>query len=206
MKEQPKREQLLEAIKTAVATYGVEGASTRIISDISGVNGGHIYRFFRDRDDMLFQAYTRESGKVTSSIAESIDAVRKDNMGLGFEDQVKVVFMKMWRMLLDNRDMCKFCLYYYHSPEFEKFAGKYHEDERDMLMRKLNYLFESEEETTKCMYAVFNQIYDFANQVLEERMPDNDETAQFCFNLVMAIFYSQSKRGREIRDREKAQK
>jgi len=63
-----RKEQLLKAVKTAAAQFGLDGATTRIISEIAGVNDAYIYRYFKDREELLAQAYKMESNELIKKV------------------------------------------------------------------------------------------------------------------------------------------
>jgi len=87
--------------------------------------------------------------------------------------------------------MCRFCIYYYHSPSFNVNSMDHHKSELDLMLWEISHAFPSQNATVHCLYAVFNQIYDFAMMVLDGRLPDSDETEQQLFGLLYSIISGQ---------------
>jgi len=159
-----KCDMLLSAVKTAVAQNGVDGASTRVIAKTAGVDDGHIYRFFKTRDELLLAAYMQDSKILIDSVVAEINYLHLRTK-LHVPDCAKLIFHKAWTMLLSDPDFCSFAVYYYHSPNF-KYAREFHKLQLDQLSESMSWLFDSIETTESCMYSLFNIIYDFAKTKL----------------------------------------
>ncbi len=185
-----KRQKLLNAVKAAVSRYGVDGASTRIISGIAGVNDGHIYHLFEDRDDLILKSYMLYMTEFVDAIAADIDSVRGQ---LHLKEGARVVFHNAWRRLIDDPDFCRFALYYYHSPNF-KLALEFHKGQVNQLLDKIDWLYESRTKAERALYSVFNLLFDFCGQVVSDRLENSEDTEESAFQLFYTLLFSQSNR------------
>jgi len=185
---------LVDAVKTAVAKYGVDYASTRNIAALAGVDDGHIYRFFKTRDELLLQAYITESNRFIDPIITEIEYLHNGTR-LHLEDCAELIFHKAWTYLMDNPDYCCFAVCYYHSPDFQ-IALDFHHQQLAKLTECMKWLFDSEEETVSCMYVLLSTAYDFGKQVIDGRLPNTVETEDSVSKIFYSILYNQSSRGK----------
>ena len=171
-----KRTALLQSTVRAVAKHGMRDVSTRSISGDAGVNDAYIYRYFRDKEDMLAQAYALEHSAFMNRFLAQAKALHEIPLGLSFEEQLTMDFRCAWRYLIDNPDVCRFFVYYYHSPNFKKYAYEGHRRQVDCLAEQMLPLFDSLEDAENCLYAVFHLLYSFTLQVVDGDLPDNEGT------------------------------
>jgi len=185
-----KCDQLLAAVKTAVSQNGIDGASTRVIARTAGVDDGHIYRFFKTRDEMLFAAYRQDSEALFGEIFSEIDYLHfKTSVQL--QDGVRLIFHMIWKALLADPDYCSFAVYYYHSPSFQD-ALEFHRSQIDQLVNCTKWLFENEEKAELCMYSVLSVAFEFAKKVIDELLPNSPEIEERIFEIVLGLLMTQS--------------
>lgn len=120
----------------AVAKYGMKDVSTRSISEDAGVNDAYIYRFFKDKEDLLAQAYLLENDKFMRHVIRRIELVQEQAALQEMRDRYCIIFHTAWRYLLDTPNVCRFFMYYYHSPNFEKYAQEAYKKQLDLLTEK----------------------------------------------------------------------
>jgi len=181
---------LLNAVKIAVARYGISGVSTRNIAEIAGVSDSHIYRCFKDKEEMLLQAYMRENGAIFSVILREID--KSHNLPISFKEKARLSFDKTWRVLLSDADRLTFCVSYYHS-NFFSVADEYHTGQLEELTNRLSDHFATEADCKHAMYSMCSVLYDSAYAIINGHAEDTDEYANRVFETEQAIFISQSK-------------
>lgn len=185
-----KKDALLNAVKIAVARYGISGVSTRNIAEIAGVSDSHIYRCFKDKEDMLLQAYMRENGAIFNVILREID--KSHNLPISFKEKARLSFEKTWRVLLSDADGLTFCVSYYHS-NFFSVADDYHNAQLEELTNRLLSYFVTKADCKHAMYSMCSILYDSAYAIVNGHAEDNDEYAERVFETEQAIFISQSK-------------
>jgi len=68
-----KRERILIATEQLIARCGLEHTSMNGVAQHAGVAAGTIYRYFKDKDDLLFQLYVRLSRLAAESFFIGVD-------------------------------------------------------------------------------------------------------------------------------------
>ena len=185
-----KRTALLQSTVRAVAKHGMKDVSTRSISGDAGINDAYIYRFFKDKEDMLMQAYFLEHDRFLRQIGKTVEALYTGSITLPFREQCLLVFHSAWRYLIDTPNVCRFFVYYYHSPNFEKYAREGHRKQVDLIAEHIDCLFDSLEDTEDCLYALFSLLYTFALQVVNGETLDDEDTwervSRMLYNTICA--------------------
>lgn len=188
-----KRQALLQSTVRAVARYGMKDVSTRSISEDAGVNDAYIYRYFKDKEDLLAQAYLLENDKFMRHVIRRIELVQEQAALQEMRDRYYIIFHTAWRYLLDTPNVCRFFMYYYHSPNFEKYAQEAYKKQLDLLTEKIIHLFNGIEDAKHCLYALFVLMNSFAIQVVNGELPDNTETEDRVFRMTYNAICAQMK-------------
>lgn len=188
-----KRQALLQSTVRAVAKYGMKDVSTRSISEDAGVNDAYIYRYFKDKEDLLAQAYLLENDRFMRHVIRRIELVQEQAALQGIRDRYGIIFYTAWRYLLDTPDVCRFFMYYYNSPNFEKYAQEAYKEQLDLLTGKIIRLFDCAEDAKHCLYALFVLLNSFAIQVLNGELSDNAETEDRVFRMTYNAICAQMK-------------
>lgn len=192
-----KRLALLQSTVRAVAKYGMKDVSTRSISGDAGVNDAYIYRCFADKEDMLMQAYLLENEKFMRHVMRRIDLLQGPPALEDEHDRCKVVFHTAWRYLLNTPDVCRFFMYYYHSPNFERYAQEEYRKQLDVLVNKIVRLFDSTDAAKHCLYALFVLLNSFALQVVNGELSDCQATENRVIEMSYSAVCSQMKQANE---------
>lgn len=188
-----KRQALLQSTVRAVAKYGMKDVSTRNISGDAGVNDAYIYRYFKDKEDLLVQAYLLENDRFMRHVIRRIELVQEQAALQEMRDRYCIIFHTAWRYLLDTPNVCRFFMYYYHSPNFEKYAQEAYKKQLDLLTEKIIHLFNGVEDAKHCLYALFVLMNSFAIQVVNSELPDNAETEDRVFRMTYNAICAQMK-------------
>lgn len=188
-----KRQTLLQSTVRAVAKYGMKDVSTRNISGDAGVNDAYIYRYFKDKEDLLVQAYLLENDRFMRHVIRRIELVQEQAALQEMRDRYCIIFHTAWRYLLDTPNVCRFFMYYYHSPNFEKYAQEAYKKQLDLLTEKIIHLFNGVEDAKHCLYALFVLMNSFAIQVVNSELPDNAETEDRVFRMTYNAICAQMK-------------
>jgi AcrR family transcriptional regulator len=189
-----KRQALLQSTVRAVAKYGMKDVSIRSISADAGVNDAYIYRYFKDKEDLLVQAYLLENDRFMRHVMRCIELVQEQAaLQEGIRDRYCIIFHTAWRYLLDTPDVCRFFMYYYHSPNFEKYAQETYKEQLDLLAGKIIRLFDCAEDARHCLYALFVLLNSCSIQVLNGELPDNAETEDRVYRMTYNAICAQMK-------------
>jgi len=181
--EKDKQQLLLSAVKPAVAKYGTAGASTRVIAEIAGVSDSHIYRFFSSRENLIAEAYKKESCAFLENMVRSIVALKKKEI-LPLREFAQKVFHLIWIQIQMNLDACLFFNYYYNSPLFVN-SKDYYEKQVGHVVDQMASLFSDRESGALCVHSLFSFFSDYGKQMADGRLPNNESTEQTLFE----IFY-----------------
>ena len=183
-----KKAVLLKSTVTVVARGGIDNASTRMIGKEAGFQDAFIYRYFKDKEDLLAYAYLLEREKFLNLAIRCIDRVREQMADQKLLERYRTVFHTSWRYLLDTPDVCRFLVYYYNSPNFEKYARMKYQEQSDSLTSHIVHLYDSEEYAKMCMYALFILLNSFGLRVVNGDLPDNAETEDKVCRVTYSAF------------------
>ena len=182
-----KQESLLKAVKTAVAKYGLSGVTTRNVAEIAQVNDAYIYHFFKDKEDLLLQAYCYENGRIFQSILYAIDKVSP--LSQSFREKARMCFQRIWKTMLSDPERLTFCVFYYHSAHFKN-AEEYHNGQLEELHKRLGEFFPNKEVCSQTMYAVCTLLYDSAYSVVSGQEEDTEAYAERVLEMESAVIES----------------
>jgi len=185
-----KCDQLLSAVKTAVSLYGIEGASTRVIAKTANVDDGHIYRFFKTKEEMLVAAYKQESEAFYDDLVSEIDYLHNKTT-VQLPDGAKLVFHFAWKNLLSNPEYCLFESYYYHSPSFSE-ACEVYSAQVKKLVDCVKWLFDSPDSAERFLFSVLSVLFDFTKKVIDGTVANTTETEDAVFNIVFGMLLHQT--------------
>lgn len=97
-----KKEALIRAVKFAVTKYGIAGISTRNVGELAQVNDAYIYRIFRNKEDLLLQAYQYENGQIFQTLLREIDKAHE--FALSLCEKGRICFDTVWKEMLSDPD------------------------------------------------------------------------------------------------------
>ncbi len=120
-------ELLLAAVVRVVAKRGVEGASTRAIAAEAGggITDTVIYRYFAGKDELLHQAFLRESNAFMAEVGRLFSVLWETN--LSREHRLRFLWHTIWTWLTHHPAESAFMIRYYYSASFTPAAmADYH--------------------------------------------------------------------------------
>lgn len=125
-----KRAALLEAALELFAENGFHGAPTSLIAERAGVGVGTIYRYFKDKDELIRELHQELHERATAWISE----------GYSEEQPVRERFIflmtRLLRLFLSEPKEFKFIEQYYYSP-FPQSCGYSAPGEEEVFKRLL---------------------------------------------------------------------
>lgn len=182
-----KKARLLKGAVLSVAQYGLENTTIRTIGKFAGINEAYTYRYFDSKDHLLAQAYIAENGKLMKLLLRAIEHENRLIDSRSLEERSAYVIREAWKYLVDSPDICRFLVYYYHSPSFVKYAMEDHAKWIDRLAELLHPVIPDRDEAVTLLYTVFDLIYGFAVQVADGRLPDTVETEGRVFGSTYTV-------------------
>ncbi|MFC1507851.1 TetR/AcrR family transcriptional regulator [Pseudomonadota bacterium] len=87
-----KKERILRATEKLLAEYGFHGLSMQMVAREAGVAAGTIYRYFEDKDDLLYQLHDHILGCVANKLTQNVS----DDMQL--KQRFNTMCLNIWEM------------------------------------------------------------------------------------------------------------
>ncbi len=87
-----KKERILQATEKLLAQYGFHGLSMQMVAKEAKVAAGTIYRYFEDKDDLLYQLHDHILGYVANKLTANV----YDDMPL--KQQFRTMWLNIWDM------------------------------------------------------------------------------------------------------------
>lgn len=118
------RAALMQAVVNSVVENGLENTTSRIIGSLSGVNEIYIYRYFKNKDDLIAKTFAYADNDFLKVILENFPVINYE--GLDYEMRCRILFKKCWDYIFKHPDWLIFYVRYYYSSSFQKFAYEDH--------------------------------------------------------------------------------
>ena len=109
-KQQEKRSAILQATLELIAELGFHGTPTSMIAERAGVGVGTIYRYFKDKDELIHTLYDELEGKHKTYVMEGYTE------DMPFRERFVHLCRNVYRYLLENRLEFCFLEQYFDSP------------------------------------------------------------------------------------------
>ena len=178
------RTALMDATVKIVARDGLEKLTTRSIANECGLHDTYIYRYFLDKEDLLQRTFLRQDHILNELILENMKDV--DVTGLHFKEKLKLVWMPAWKLLINNKDECKFYVRYYYSPYFENAAEEFKEDNR-ALMDVFKSFFDTNIDVDMLYHYNIDTLLHMAMRVATGEMDYRETLDEEIFELIYSI-------------------
>ena len=91
-----KKERILTATEKLLATHGFHGLSMQMVAKEAQVATGTIYRYFNDKDDLLYQLHEHILGYIAQQISHNIN----DSMPL--KQRYRTMWLNLWHMSVNG--------------------------------------------------------------------------------------------------------
>ncbi|MBQ8551419.1 MAG: TetR/AcrR family transcriptional regulator [Clostridia bacterium] len=169
-----------------VAEGGFEKATTRAIAgerkEINNVklNEAHIYRVFGTKENLFAETFSMLDNELISNIKESLSAF---DTGANFRSQCENLFLKLWRLLLQNEDKCRYYTRYYYSIYFKESIRKAHMKKYEILIERMTPAFVPGADVWSLFHHIITVMLDFAIRVYNGAIEDTKDNAAHIFNV-----------------------
>ncbi len=182
MKHYDVRNRLMDRTITVIAENGLDKTVTKAIVKGTDINEAYIYRFFKDKEDLLSTAFERLDEELVAKALQHVEVMYRQE--LGYEKRCRLFFAAMWGFLLGNRERCLAFVRYYYSPYFEKYSYEAHKQRYAPLVKKFRDAFRAEADTWMILNHVLNVMLDFAVKVHCDRMNKDDDYSEHVFRVI----------------------
>ena len=190
MKNYNYREILINNTISVKANEGLDKTTTKAIVSKTDINEAYIYRFFKNKEDLLAQAFSVLDDELVREAMRSVEVMYI--RGAGMETRSRMFFSAMWKFLLGNKERCLAFVRYYYSQYYQKYSAAEHKERFAKLTEKLSVAFKTGSDTWMLLIHILNVMLDFAVRIYEGEAENNEETAEhvFCllFNSVKPYF------------------
>lgn len=105
-----KRTAILEAARDLIAANGFHGAPTSAIAARAGVGVGSIYRYFKDKEELIHEVFNGLAEKTETDILKGYDS------NASFREQYLCLCGNFFRYMYDHPKLFAFVEQYFNSP------------------------------------------------------------------------------------------
>lgn len=165
-----------EAATTRAITY-----SNKSISDVK-LNEVYIYRLFGGKEQLYAEAFEKLDSELFNEIKKDIDEFQNSDFSL--EVKFKVVFMHLWRFMLQNEEHCRAYVRFYYSVYFKGMTQKKHSEHFEQIVERLSPVFKHEADVHSLLHSVLTTMMDFAIRIYNGDLSDSEDSATHIFNVI----------------------
>ena len=182
MKQDDLRQALIDGTIHVIAQNGLDKATTKAISNATGINEVYIYRLFENKEKLFKKAFEYIDNQLLDKCLLHIDVMYMGEMD--YEAKCRIYFLAMWRFLVGNKDEILMYVRYYYSPYFKKYSAETHRQRFIPLVNKFKHAFKDEAAVWLILNHILNVMLDFALMVHNDEMPKNDNYTEHVFRVV----------------------
>lgn len=182
MKHYDVQNRLIDRTITVIAENGLDKTTTKAIVKGTDINEAYIYRFFKDKEDLLSRVFDELDEELVAKAMQHVEVMYMHE--LEYELRCRVFFTAIWKFLLSSKEKCLAFVRYYYSPYFQKYSYDSHKQRYAPLVKKFQDAFIDEADTWMILNHVLNVILDFAVKIHHDRMPNEDIYAEHVFRVI----------------------
>ncbi len=182
MKHYDVQNRLIDRTITVIAENGLDKTTTKAIVKGTDINEAYIYRFFKDKEDLLSRVFDELDDELVAKAMQHVEVMYMQE--LEYELRCRVFFTAIWKFLLGNKEKCLAFIRYYYSPYFQKYSYETHKQRYAPLVMKFQDAFKDGADTWMILNHVLNVILDFAVKVHNGQMPNEDIYAEHVFRVI----------------------
>lgn len=180
-----KRTALIKGGIRAVAESGLENTSTRLISDLAGINEAYIYRYFNSKEDLLAQAFAEEDTRLLKVILKNFPVLRYHS--IDYESRCNLLFSRCWNYVLKSPEHLLFYVRYYYSSSFQKYAYADHMERYSVVLEKMRDAFPETVDVGAIMRYVLDTLLGLALHQATNPQPDDALVAKRSFQMLFSV-------------------
>lgn len=182
MKQDDLHQALIDGTIHVIAQNGFEKATTKAISNATGINEVYIYRLFENKEKLFEKAFEHLDKQLVDKALLHIDVMYMQD--LDYETRCRIFFLAMWRFLVGNKDEILMYVRYYYSQYFKKYSAELHKRRFIPLVEKFMDAFCDEADVWMILNHILNVLLDFAVKVHNDEMPNDDDYVEHVFRVI----------------------
>ena len=179
---------LIENTIHLVAAGGFEAATTRAItysnqntSDVK-LNEVYIYRYFGGKEQLYAEAFDKLDNQLFTEINRALEEFRYSEYSK--ETKFKIIFMQIWRFMLQNEAYCRAYVRFYYSVYFKGVLKAKHTEQFNRIVEIFSVMFKPEADVHSLLHSVLTTMLDFAIRVYNGDLSDSEDSATHIFNVI----------------------
>lgn len=180
-------EVLISAAIKIGSEEGIEKIKTRTIEAVSGVNQAYIYQCYSGLDELIKCAYVYANKQIVENLIRELPIflLEQDDTASEFEQS----WCKCWQYLIDNIDLCRYCLRLRFSASYENSMAKI---KLQAVQDYLNGLEPSVREKYRNNLTGYMNVLDviklFVVKAADGEIPDSEGIRKCIFNVISYAF------------------
>ena len=182
MKQDDLRQALIDGTIHVIAQNGLDKATTKAISNATGINEVYIYRLFKNKEKLFEKAFEHLDKQLLDKCLLHIDVMYMGEMD--YETRCRIYFLAIWRFLVGNKDEILMYVRYYYSPYFKKHSAEMHKQRFMPLINKFKVAFKDEADVWMILNHILNVMLDFALKVHSGEMSKKDNYTEHVFRVI----------------------
>ena len=183
-----KREALKEAAIIIIAEQGLERVTTKELTTVAKTkNEAYIYRLFRDKHDLLEKMFDMLDHELVRAFESSLDIMMDD--GHSYEDRSRMIFHKLWRFMLRDRQRCLAYIQYYYSPLYMRYSASDHMELFMPTVLRLGRMFKPECNMWRLANYMLDVILTMSIKIFRGEIEDTPEMEEKTFLLIYRALY-----------------
>ena len=188
------REALVANTTRLIGEGGFEKSTTNaIVHDGVGIPGiklneVYIYRIFGSKEQLYAEVFSVLDQELFTTIGHFMVVLEQN--GGDFQGALKELFEKLWKFLLGNEIKTRCYIRYFYSAYYREKSMRDHRKLLDNAAKRFSFVFKKESNVNALIHETFMTMIDFAIQVHNGDLEDNEENAYHIFNLLYHSWYS----------------
>ena len=172
MKQEELRQALIDGTIYVIAQKGLDKATTKAISNATGINEVYIYRLFENKEKLFAASFDYLDEQLVTKALIHIDVMY--SCEIEYETRCRIFFLALWRFLIGNRNEILMYVRYYYSVYYKKYSSSKHKALYTPLVEKFQDAFHDNANVWMILKHILNVMLDFAVMVHNEEMPRDD--------------------------------
>ncbi len=182
MKQDDLRQALIDGTIRVVAQNGFDKATTKAISNATGINEVYIYRFFENKEELFKKAFEYLDDQLAYKCLLHVEVMNTQE--IDYEARCRIYFFTMWHFLVGNKAEILMYVRYYYSPYFIKWSAIAHKRRFMPLVNKFKEAFRDEADVWMILNHILNVMLAFAVMVHNDEMPNEDDYTEHVFRVI----------------------
>lgn len=176
---------LLQGAVRAVAERGLENTSTKVISEISGINEVYIYRYFKNKEDLIAKAFEAEDSSFLQMILDNFPVLHYKSGD--YEMRCEMLFNRCWDFLMKRPEQLLFYVRYYYSSSFWKYAHEAHMRRYQIVIDKMEGAFPPTVDVSAILHHILDTMLGMAVNQISDPQGADAVAAKKSFQIIFSV-------------------